>query len=232
MGFETTVLQMSPSAQMSLMSVTNINEARVRGIGWCERFMICKKSFPNTLQMRLDLWPMLWIHESRAPQLHSHRGVGLKCQVLGSVLTRPNNHRMYYPVVNYMAWWWFGFMMTSPNGNISRITGPLWGESTGSHRSPMVSHIKGQWRGALVFLVFFYLLPNKGLSKQSIRRWCETTSHSLWLHCNVSGCNAIPFLTEQYARCQVIWRGDQTGWNEIHLYDVVPLQTNHWSTIR
>ena len=33
-------------------------------------------------------------------------------------------------------------MMTSSNGNISRVTGPLWGESTGH---------KGQWRGALLF---------------------------------------------------------------------------------
>ena len=36
-------------------------------------------------------------------------------------------------------------MMTSSKGNIFRVTGPLWGESTG-HRFP-----KGQWRGALMF---------------------------------------------------------------------------------
>ena len=32
--------------------------------------------------------------------------------------------------------------MTSSNGNIFRVTGPLWGESTGH---------KGQWREALMF---------------------------------------------------------------------------------
>ena len=36
------------------------------------------------------------------------------------------------------------FMMTSSNGNIISVTGPLWWESTGSPH-------KGQWRGALMF---------------------------------------------------------------------------------
>ena len=40
------------------------------------------------------------------------------------------------------------FMMTSSNGNIYRVTGPLWG---GVHRSAVVSPHKGQWRGALMF---------------------------------------------------------------------------------
>ena len=35
----------------------------------------------------------------------------------------------------------FGFMMTSSNGNIFRVTGPLWGVFTGH---------KGQWHGALM----------------------------------------------------------------------------------
>ena len=34
--------------------------------------------------------------------------------------------------------------------------------------------------------VFFDLRMNKRLSKQSIRRWFETPSHSLWHHCNDS----------------------------------------------
>ena len=32
---------------------------------------------------------------------------------------------------------------------------------------------------------FFYLRLNRQLSKQSRRRWFETPSRSLWLHCNV-----------------------------------------------
>ena len=39
------------------------------------------------------------------------------------------------------------FMMTSSNGNIFRVTGPLCGEFTGPGEFPH----KGQWRGALMF---------------------------------------------------------------------------------
>ena len=39
------------------------------------------------------------------------------------------------------------YMMTSSNGNIFRVTGPLCGEFT----SPVNSPHKGQWRGALMF---------------------------------------------------------------------------------
>ena len=39
-------------------------------------------------------------------------------------------------------------LMTSSNGSIFRVTGPLWG---GIHRSPMDSPLKGYWRGALMF---------------------------------------------------------------------------------
>ena len=56
--------------------------------------------------------------------------------------------------------------MTSSKGNIFRVTDPLWG-------NPPVT------RG-----FFFDLLLNKRLSKQSRRRWFETSSHTLWRHCN------------------------------------------------
>ena len=42
----------------------------------------------------------------------------------------------------------FSFMMTSSNGNIFRVTAPLWGECT-DHR--WIPPHKGQWRGALTF---------------------------------------------------------------------------------
>ena len=41
-----------------------------------------------------------------------------------------------------------GVMMTSSNGNIFRVTGPLWEEFTGV---PLNSPHKGQWRGDLMF---------------------------------------------------------------------------------
>ena len=52
----------------------------------------------------------------------------------------------------------------------------------GNNRSPVNSPHKGQWRE--VFGVFFDLHLNKRLSKQSWRRWFETSSCSLWRHCN------------------------------------------------
>ena len=70
-------------------------------------------------------------------------------------------------------------MMTSSNGNIFRVTGPLCGEFTG-HR--WIPPNKGQWPGALMF--FFDLCVNKHLNKQSRRWWFETPSRSSWRHCN------------------------------------------------
>ena len=69
-------------------------------------------------------------------------------------------------------------VMASSNGNIFRVTGPLWRESM--HRSPVDSPHKGQWRGALMSLIFAW----KRLSKQSRSRWFETPSLSIWCHCN------------------------------------------------
>ena len=62
-------------------------------------------------------------------------------------------------------------MMTSSNGNIFRVTGPLW---------TMDPPHKGQWCGALVF----YVRLHKRLSKQSRPQWFETPSRSSWRHCN------------------------------------------------
>ena len=55
------------------------------------------------------------------------------------------------------------YMMTSLNGNIFGVAGPLWGEFTGHS-----SH-KGHWGGAPMF---------------SICRWFETPSCSSWRQCN------------------------------------------------
>ena len=68
--------------------------------------------------------------------------------------------------------------MTSSNGNIFRVTGPLCGEFTGEFPS--------QRPVTRSFDVFFDLRLNKRLSKQSWGWWFETPSHPLWRHCNVS----------------------------------------------
>ena len=52
-------------------------------------------------------------------------------------------------------------MKTSSNGSMFRVRG--------IHRSPVNSHYKDQWRGALIF--FFDLRLKKRLSKQSRRWW-------------------------------------------------------------
>ena len=70
-------------------------------------------------------------------------------------------------------------MMTSSNGNIFRITGPLCGEFTGPSEVPTQRPVT--WR----FDVFLDLRLNKRLSKQPRGWWFETPSWSLWRQCNV-----------------------------------------------
>ena len=72
----------------------------------------------------------------------------------------------------------FSHIMTSSNGNIFRVTGPLWGESTGRW------WILSQRPVTRSFYVFFDLHLNKRLNKHLIRRWFETSSRSLWRYCH------------------------------------------------
>ena len=69
-------------------------------------------------------------------------------------------------------------MMTSSNGNIFRVTGPLCGEFTGPGEFPAQRPVTRS------FDVFFDLRLNKRLSKQPWGWWFETPSWSLWCHCN------------------------------------------------
>ena len=68
--------------------------------------------------------------------------------------------------------------MTSSNGNIFRVTGPLWGEP------PVIGGFPSKRPVTLSFDVFFDLRLNKRLSKQSRRIWFETPLRSVWRHCN------------------------------------------------
>ena len=87
---------------------------------------------------------------------------------------------------NYMYWDKKQCLVMSPNWNIFPR---YWNFVRGSHRSPVNSPHKGQWRGALMFSLIFAL--NKRLSKQPWGWWFETPSCSLWRHCNCKyiGCN-------------------------------------------
>ena len=71
------------------------------------------------------------------------------------------------------------FMMTSSNGNIFRVTGPLRGEFTGPGEFPAQRPVPRS------FDVFFDLSLNKRLSKQPWGWWFETPPRSLWRQCNV-----------------------------------------------
>ena len=73
------------------------------------------------------------------------------------------------------------FIVTSSNGNIFRVTGPLCGEFTGPGEFPTQMPVTRS------FDVFFDLCLNKRLGKQPWSWWFETPSWSLWRHCNVSG---------------------------------------------
>ena len=69
-------------------------------------------------------------------------------------------------------------MMTSSNGNIFRVTGPLCGEFTGPGEFPAQRPVTRS------FDVFCDLCWNKRLSKQSWGWWFETQSGPLWRHRN------------------------------------------------
>ena len=70
-------------------------------------------------------------------------------------------------------------MMTSSNGSIFRVTGPLCGEFTGPGDFPAQRPVTRS------FDVFFDRRVNKRLSKQLRGWWLETPSWSLWRHRNV-----------------------------------------------
>ena len=77
---------------------------------------------------------------------------------------------------------------------------------------------KDQWRGTLMF--FFDLRLKKRLSKQSRRRWFETTSHWLWRHRNdIELLAAITSESVAYfplkIRCSTNKRGNENKWENI-----------------
>ena len=68
-------------------------------------------------------------------------------------------------------------MMTSPNGNIFRLSSALCGEFTGCRWIPVTKASDAE-------LGCFFICLNKRLSKQPRRRWSQTPSRSLWRHYN------------------------------------------------
>ena len=85
-------------------------------------------------------------------------------------------------------------MMTSSNGNIFRVTGPLCGEFTGPGEFPTQRPVTRS------FDVYFDLRLNKRLCKQSWGWWFETLLCPLWRHSN-----------EQWGGVEVIYWGHDKG---------------------
>ena len=89
-------------------------------------------------------------------------------------------------------------MMTSSNGNIFRVTGPLCGEFTGPGEFPTQRPVTRS------FNVFFDLGLNKRLNKHSCGWWFETLSWSLWRHHNDIGAyrhNVLQVLVGSFGWC-------------------------------
>ena len=83
--------------------------------------------------------------------------------------------------------------MTSSNGNIFRVTGPLCGEFTGHRWIPCTKTSNAElWR-------FLYLCLYKRLSKQSRGWWFETPCCPLWRHSNGCGMATHPPRNKQIA---------------------------------
>ena len=68
-------------------------------------------------------------------------------------------------------------IMTSSNGNIFHITGPLWGEATGHWWIPLTKASDAElW-------CFFLSTPEQAMSQQWRCQWFDTSLRSLWCRC-------------------------------------------------
>ena len=85
-------------------------------------------------------------------------------------------------------------VMTSSNGNIFRVTGPLCGEFTGHGEFPAQRPVTRS------FDVFFDLRLNKRLSKNSWGWWFEMPSRSLWRYCN----DVIAFYGQKHTAHRIV----------------------------
>ena len=93
--------------------------------------------------------------------------------------------------------------MTSSNGNIFSVTGPLCGNSSVTSEFPSQKAMRQS------FSVFFDLRLNKRLSKQSRCWWFEMPSRLLWCHCNDSSgsCELHPYGVSvgEYVNPWLVW---------------------------
>ena len=107
----------------------------------------------------------------------------------GDVITmRQEVNCIYAGIVVRRLFHLLRYMMTSSNGNIFRVTGPLCGEFPLTKASD-----------AELWCFLFNLRLDKRLSKQSRRWWFEAPSSSLWRHCN-----NFPFFFQNYRNIIIV----------------------------
>ena len=105
--------------------------------------------------------------------------------------------RHYYSITTIILWVGSYFMMTSSNGNIFRVTGPLC-----AGKSPVTGKFPSQRPVMGSFDVFFGLRLNKRLSQHSRHRWFEMPSCSLWRHDNAGfSCTWSPMSRTTISDC-------------------------------
>ena len=124
------------------------------------------------LQFRLN-WNIIYILIKAIVMANNVQGMEHSFPEYGSGLF------IYYPTM-FSGDPLTNIMMTSSNGNIFLVTGPLCGEFTGPGEFP------AQRPETQSFDVFFDLRLDKPLRKQPWGWWFETPSWSLRRHCNVN----------------------------------------------
>ena len=116
------------------------------------------------------------------------------------------------------------FMMTSSNGNIFRVTGPLCGEFTSPGEFPTQRPVM---RGVDVF---FDPHLNKRLSKQPWGWWFETLSWSLWRQCNVNTAFGLQTLkSSEVVFALRWWLYSLITWDQMPCQEVVDRKW-YWTT--
>ena len=107
-------------------------------------------SYIHWLKSRLERphFPQNLLHKFR-PELNRSSKVTIRAKGHLTWNLRVNNTFLYGQSYHHSMWsnGTKSIMMTSSNGNIFRVTGPLCGESP----VPVNFPHKGQWRGALMF---------------------------------------------------------------------------------
>ena len=110
-----------------------------------------------------------------------HIGMVVSVRHMGWWVLRENDYfqnTLSPPLPSFALLYFTLHMITSSNGNIFRVTGPLCGNW------PVTGEFPSQRPVTRSFDLFFDLRLNKRLSKQSWGWWFETPSCSFWRHCN------------------------------------------------